>query len=204
MGNTVSYRCLKGTAFIKGVALVSALLLVACGDDTKTTAPTSEPIAKKIAPVAGPKTSDPKPVVKTVRAAVPVDGEKLYKRCAACHLPTGEGVPGAFPPLKEDVASLLNSEMGKEYLVLVANYGVAGTLSVSDQTYSGVMPAQGGLNAEKTAAILNYVMQDLNGISPDDARLFTPEFVEETKAKQGRLSGRKVMELREQAYASVH
>ena len=28
------------------------------------------------------------------------DGATVFKRCAACHLATGAGVPGAYPPLK--------------------------------------------------------------------------------------------------------
>ena len=33
-----------------------------------------------------------------------------YQRCAACHLPTGEGIPGAFPPLKGRVAKIAASD----------------------------------------------------------------------------------------------
>lgn len=90
-------------------------------------------------------------------AQTPVDGAAVYKRCAACHLPTGAGVPGAYPPLGADVRALAGSSAGRRYLILVVTRGVSGPLIVEGKTYRGVMPAQAGLNDAQVAAVLNHI-----------------------------------------------
>ena len=87
------------------------------------------------------------------------DGATIYKRCAACHLASGAGVPGAFPPLKADVRSLAASAAGRRYLALVVIRGVSGPITVEGKTYRGTMPAQGGLNDAQVAAVLNFVVR---------------------------------------------
>lgn len=85
------------------------------------------------------------------------DGAALYKRCAACHLPTGAGVPGAFPPLTADFAVLANKPDGRRYLALAVLRGVSGLITVGGKTYRGVMPAQAGMTDADIAAVLNHV-----------------------------------------------
>lgn len=93
----------------------------------------------------------------------PLTGEKSYIRCAACHLADGVGVPGAFPPLKENVLRLAVTEEGRNYLGSVLHKGLIGAIEVDGNRYSGVMPAQyPALNDETAAAVLNYVIFDLN------------------------------------------
>ncbi len=87
------------------------------------------------------------------------DGATIFKRCAACHLPTGAGVPGAFPPLKADVATLAGSPAGRRYLALVVIRGVSGPITVGGKPFRGTMPAQGGLNDTQVAAVLNHVLK---------------------------------------------
>lgn len=146
---------------------------------------------------------EPGVVVQPQVKIQPVNGAKVYNRCAACHMKAGEGVVGAFPPLKGEIVQLLNSDLGKEYLVLVTMYGLAGEIMVDGESYSGMMTAQVGMTPEKTAAVLNHVMQTFNSVSEADPRLFTANFVTKTKAKHGRLSGSKVYALRAAAYESV-
>lgn len=86
------------------------------------------------------------------------DGPALFKRCAACHLATGAGVPGAFPPLQTDVRALAGKAGGRRYLALVVAKGVSGPITVEGKTYRGVMPAQAGLNDAQIAAVLNHVV----------------------------------------------
>jgi cytochrome c oxidase subunit 2 len=71
-------------------------------------------------------------------------GEAAYlKNCAACHLPTGEGIPPAFPPLK---GSLLATGDLRAHTDIVLN-GKAGT----------AMQAFGvQLDAAELAAIITY------------------------------------------------
>ncbi len=87
------------------------------------------------------------------------DGATIYKRCAACHLANGAGVPGAFPPLKTDVRALAGTTAGRRYLALVIIRGVSGPITVEGKPYRGMMPAQGGLNDAQVAAVLNYVVR---------------------------------------------
>lgn len=87
------------------------------------------------------------------------DGATIYKRCAACHLANGAGVPGAFPPLKSDVRALAGTAAGRRYLALVVIRGVSGPITVEGKAYRGMMPAQAGLNDAQVAAVLNHVVR---------------------------------------------
>lgn len=91
-------------------------------------------------------------------AASPVDGAAAYKRCAACHLATGAGVPGAFPPLAGNVRTLAQSAEGRKYMTLVVLKGVSGPLTVEGKTYRGVMPTHGDFDDATIAALLNHVV----------------------------------------------
>jgi mono/diheme cytochrome c family protein len=84
------------------------------------------------------------------------DGAKLYARCAACHLPTGAGVPGTYPPLGADFRARAASPAGRRFLALAVVKGLMGPLIVEGKTYRGVMPAQ-ALNDAEAAAVLNHV-----------------------------------------------
>lgn len=93
-----------------------------------------------------------------------------YQRCAACHLPTGEGVPGAFPPLRGRIANIAASPEGRIYLIAVVNAGLMGNITVGGTPYLGVMPAQGpGFDAQWIRDALNYSVQVLDGdkVRPD-------------------------------------
>ena len=84
------------------------------------------------------------------------DGATLYKKCSACHLPTGAGVPGAYPALTSDFLTLAKKPAGRRYLALVVIKGISGAITVGGKPYRGVMPAQ-GMNDADTAAVLNHV-----------------------------------------------
>lgn len=93
-----------------------------------------------------------------------------YQRCAACHLATGEGIPGAFPPLKGRVASIATSAEGRIYLVAVVNSGLMGPITVAGTPYMGVMPAQGSVyDTAGISEALNYAVQviDAENVASD-------------------------------------
>ena len=96
-------------------------------------------------------------------ASAAADGAKVYQRCAACHLPTGKGVPGAFPPLQSDVRALAGTVAGRRYLALAVTRGLSGPLTVEGNTYRGMMPAQSGLDDEAVAAVLSHVTATIAG-----------------------------------------
>ncbi len=84
------------------------------------------------------------------------DGAKLYQRCAACHLPNGAGVPGAFPALAGRVNAVAQHAPGRDYLVMAVTAGVMGEIDIDGAKIRGFMPAQAGLGDADVAAILNY------------------------------------------------
>lgn len=109
------------------------------------------------------------------------DGATLYQRCAACHLPDGAGVPGAFPPLRADFAALAARPAGRRYLVLAVTRGLAGPLLVEGKPYRGVMPAQSLLDDAGVAAVLNHVAVQVAKAGPG-VRPFTPAEVAAARA----------------------
>ena len=83
------------------------------------------------------------------------DGGQIFAtQCAACHQPTGAGIPGVFPPLA-------GSEwvVGKERLVVqIVLHGLTGSIAVKGTTYASVMPPFGDkLSDEEIAAVATYV-----------------------------------------------
>ena len=78
-------------------------------------------------------------------------------RCAVCHGPEAAGIPGAFPPLREQIVSFAESEQGRDYLAMVVTTGLMGNLKIGRTSYLGVMPAQSGLTEAEIAAVLSYL-----------------------------------------------
>ena len=88
------------------------------------------------------------------RAAAP-DGDALYgSNCASCHQATGQGLPGAFPPLAKN--SVVTGDATK--LAKIVLNGLNGAVTVSGKTYNGSMPAfKGQLKNAEIAAVLTYI-----------------------------------------------
>ena len=88
----------------------------------------------------------------------PINGEALYQaNCIACHQATGQGIPGAFPPLVNSPYVLSDN---KDRMAAIMLYGLMGPINVLGTTYSGVMTAVGmtaKLSNEELAGIANYV-----------------------------------------------
>ncbi|MEO0413231.1 MAG: cytochrome c [Pseudomonadota bacterium] len=103
------------------------------------------------------------------------EGKALYAPCKACHLATGKGVPGAFPPLKEQITAFAATPDGRTYLALILKRGGIGRIKVEGKTYVGAMPAQSRLSADQIAILLNYVVTDIAG--GEGVEAFTAEEV---------------------------
>jgi nitrite reductase (NO-forming) len=96
--------------------------------------------------VAPPIRTDGDPVLQM--------GEATFGRiCAACHQPTGLGVPGQFPPLAH---SDYLASAPKEKIIGHLLYGLQGPLVVNGMVYTGQMPALGFLPDADIAAVLTY------------------------------------------------
>lgn len=119
--------------------------------------------------------------------------EKHFARCVACHLAEGQGIPGAFPPLKNRLAKLTGSELGRQYLVQVVYTGLMGVISVGDQSYSGFMPGQANdLTPKEVSDMLNYAVNEVDKDSkPDNWKPFSEdEIVRLSKVKSTSISNR--------------
>jgi mono/diheme cytochrome c family protein len=92
-----------------------------------------------------------------VQAPSGADGRALFgEKCAACHQPSGLGVPGVFPPLAGSEWVL----GGEKTLIGIVLHGVTGDLVVKSQKYSGAMPAFASLSDAEIAAILTHIRSE--------------------------------------------
>ena len=85
-----------------------------------------------------------------------------YAPCAACHLPDGQGIPGAFPKLRNRAAQMAELEGGRDYLITVAAFGLMGPIKADGVDYMGAMPGHNGsMDAEAIAGAINHLLFDL-------------------------------------------
>jgi nitrite reductase (NO-forming) len=93
------------------------------------------------------------PAAKSLQERIQLGQRVFDQNCAACHQPSGEGVPNAFPPLaKSDF--LLTDKLRAASIVI---NGRQGNIQVNGKTYNGVMPAF-QLDDEQIANVLSYVL----------------------------------------------
>lgn len=80
-------------------------------------------------------------------------GKGVYdKVCVACHQPTGQGIPSAFPPLAK--SDYLNKDVNRAIKGVVK--GLSGPITVNGKKFRGAMPAQ-ALSDQQIADALTYV-----------------------------------------------
>jgi mono/diheme cytochrome c family protein len=123
--------------------------------------------------------------------ATPMDiGKKLYGgNCANCHQASGQGQPGAYPPL-------VNSEYvlgSKERLAAILLKGLQGPVTVVGASFgTQVMPAQETiLTPEKIANLMTYIRgswgNTANAVTTDEVNAaktkFTPHSAPFTEAE---------------------
>ncbi|MEL7530681.1 MAG: cytochrome c [Bacteroidota bacterium] len=97
-------------------------------------------------------------------------GEEVYMDyCIACHMTTGEGVEGVFPPLANSDYLLADVERA----IRVVKYGQMGPITVNEVEYNSAMPSP-GLDDDEIADVLTFV---LNAWGNDYGKLVTEEQV---------------------------
>ncbi len=80
-------------------------------------------------------------------------GEDVYSNfCVTCHLPSGKGIPGNFPPL---AGSDWLTDKRTESLKAI-KYGLSGPIVVNGENYNNVMTPQ-GLSDQEVADVMNYI-----------------------------------------------
>src|ERR1700675_3987471 len=86
------------------------------------------------------------------------DGSGLFtQNCLMCHQTGGVGLPGQFPRLAGRIAAISSQSKGRAYLIDVLTYGMAGKITVDDESIVGLMPPFAQLSNDDVAGVLSYV-----------------------------------------------
>jgi len=91
-------------------------------------------------------------------------GQQIYAMlCQACHLPDGQGMMGALPPLaRSDFLLADQARAGRTVL-----HGLSGSITVNGIGYNAAMPALGGmLSDQQVADVLTYVFNSWGNTGP--------------------------------------
>ncbi|MFK7954916.1 MAG: cytochrome c [Lysobacterales bacterium] len=128
----------------------------------------------------------------------PPERAEAYTVCAACHLPAGQGIPGAFPPIRNRAREIAGLDGGREYLIGSVTFGLMGQISAGGQSYFGVMAGQrGAMDSQTIASALNYVVLDLvDDAEATPAEPFTSAEVDGVKEQWGAAGPNKAATLR--------
>ncbi|MDQ6823195.1 MAG: cytochrome b N-terminal domain-containing protein, partial [Candidatus Eremiobacteraeota bacterium] len=88
-------------------------------------------------------------------------GQAVYSQnCSSCHGATGQGNPGAFPPLAGN--PFVTGDPKK--VIGVLENGLNGSISVNGKTYNGQMPAwKSQLSPKDIANVITYIRGGLEG-----------------------------------------
>lgn len=122
-----------------------------------------------------PSDSEPAPAASTKDERIAA-GKIIYgANCAACHMPTGTGVPNAFPPLAK--SDYLNADVDRAIGVVLN--GLQGEVTVNGSTFNSIMPKL-GLNDEAVANVLTYVYSEWE----NSGKEVTPDQVAKVRAAQ--------------------
>ena len=82
-----------------------------------------------------------------------VRGSEIYTDfCINCHMASGEGVDGAFPPLAK--SDYLQTE--RIASIKAIKFGLTGRIVVNDKVYNGTMMPL-GLSDDEVADVMNYI-----------------------------------------------
>lgn len=113
--------------------------------------------------------SQSKPLSKELASSIERGSEIYTDFCISCHLPNGEGIPKAFPPLAGSDYLKNNRELS----IKAIKYGQQGNLTVNGVTYNNVM-APMGLSDDEVADVMNYIT---NTWDNKNDKMITPEEV---------------------------
>lgn len=133
---------MKKLLFIFGV-----LAMVACKSDKKEKDAAEEEESYVIP--SSEKSSEKTPLSASIER-----GKEIYNDlCVTCHLPTGKGIAGTYPPL--DGSNWLTEK--REESIRGVKYGMQGPIEVNGEKYDNIMTPM-GLSDQEVADAMNYVM----------------------------------------------
>lgn len=124
--------------------------------------------------------SAPAPLDAAALKALMNQGEELYHACVVCHGPSGEGIPGQYPPLKG--SPIVTGPESRFARVLL--HGLEGVVVVDGKVYNMPMPAAPLNDDDEVAAAMTFVRRSFG----NNASAVRPETVarirEETKSRE--------------------
>ncbi len=143
-----------------------ALGLIACGG------------AKDGGEAAGGDTSGMAAETPAPAQTAGLNGETEYTNtCSTCHQPTGEGMPGAFPPLAG--SDIVNMQSPDRMIAIILK-GLQGPVTVKGQEFNSVMsPWESVLSDDQIAAITTHERSSWGNSAP----AVTPEMVAAVRTK---------------------
>ena len=101
-------------------------------------------------------------------------GSAVYEEfCMQCHLETGLGVAGTFPPLAKADYLMQN----REAAIKAVKFGLKGKIKVNGNTYNNIM-APLGLYDDEVADVMNYILNTWGNKSKE---IVTEESVSKVK-----------------------
>ena len=141
----------------KTVLTISLIALIACKSDKKET--NSE--ESYVVPSSEKTKQDPELSESAKRGK-----EVYFDFCVTCHLPSGKGIPGNFPPL--DGSDWLTEKRAES--IKAVKYGLKGPIEVNGETYNNVMTPL-GLTDQEVADVMNYTMNSWSNSSENPISL---------------------------------
>ena len=115
----------------------------------------------------GVEPSADEPKTKAERIAL---GKRLFTICAACHQPTGRGLPNLFPPLAG--SDYLNADKNRAIKLIL--HGRQGEVVVNGMKYNNNMPAF-PLSDQDVANVLTFVYNSFGNagleVTPEEVKV---------------------------------
>jgi mono/diheme cytochrome c family protein len=93
------------------------------------------------------------PTSGAAKTGAAVNGAEVFTRCAVCHQATGQGLPGAYPPLAGSEWLLNNPQVP----IRIVLHGLQGAITVAGKSVNNAMTPFGDqLSDAEIAAVLSY------------------------------------------------
>lgn len=107
-------------------------------------------------------------------------GEATFQaNCAVCHGSKGTGTPSLAPPLTSYPARYASIAEGRRQLAMTVLYGMFGAVDVEKNHFDFKMPEFTQFDDATLAAVLNFVVFDLDHASKDTKPLSAGEIAAE-------------------------
>ena len=161
----------KGTYYKEAMPVANSPESLALTDDERMT-------ILKWVDSGGLRGVPPPPGAAKSKAEKIVSGKRLFTSiCAACHQPTGRGLPNMFPPLAG--SDYLNADKNRAIKIVI--FGRQGEVVVNGQKFNNNMPLF-PLSDDNIANVLTYVYNSFGNsgfeVTPDEVKALrtqTPE-----------------------------